>query len=630
VKYFYILAFLTSWINIYSQEDIFSNEWVQRNFTEPVNTKSYTDNPGGKEVTIRVAIDDTINKTLPTIFGNNLPGWRRQLLGNVEMEEHVKNLNLRTMRIPGGNWSNTWLWDGINHWDGTNQDGYRGTFKNYDNTTNYLDKITSAPVKNWTYTTDNMLQTCENWGVEPQICVNYALTRYIDATDALQQAAHYAAEWVRDVKRKGITVRYWEIGNEHYGSWQAGYIVERDTLTGAKYGSDACVFIDSMKAADPDIKVGIVVYPEADYRTMPNYTPEVLMAAGDKADYLISHDYFTWAKDPNDVAYSDILNELSQIKFDYDTIQAMVKLYTGKKSMPVAMTEYNYTGGLKETEGVASIFFARAIGEYIKNNYRLVNYWDIQNGNTAEDHGMFTLGEDGVEDNIPHPSFFPYYLYNKMFGDAMIESTCYDDDISVYASKYSNGYLGITVINQSGNEKTLKINVPRYIISDTVYRYELSTEALSSRKIYINGETSPEGELYGPRNYSDIAPYRQVLSSANPAMLGAKKYSVNFFVIRIKEFTAIRNRKAPSFALSVSPNPSKGSVNISYDIPVESSVTLQLYNNYGQLIKVLTEERAYPGKHTQRYDLSNLSPGIYIVKLSSNLGSDSQKLVIKF
>ncbi len=630
MKILYSLLLLSIVVNTYSQEDFFYENWEHRDFTDPQSTINYTDNISGESINISINVDDTITKVLPTIFGNNLPGWRSSLLDETAIIEHILRMNPKTMRIPGGNWSNTWLWDGINHWDGSNQNGYSGTLKDYDETLNYIGKIKSEPTTNWTLTTNEMIQICDNWNVEPQICVNYALARYIDAPDAVQQAAHYAAEWVRDLKNRGIKVRYWEIGNEHYGSWQAGYVVEGDTITGLKYGEDACVFIDSMKSADPDIKIGIVLYPAADYRTMPNYSVEVLQAAGDKADFLITHEYFTWASDPNDVEYSEILGEIPKIKFDYDTVQAMVKQYTNKDYIPVAMTEYNYTGGLKETEGIASLFFAHAIGEYIKNRYGLVNFWDIQNGNTAEDHGMFTLGEDGVEDNIPHPSFFPYFLYNKMFGDILINSTLYNNDISVYASKFSNGYVGVTVINESSTNKTLNISIPRYAIADSVFRYELSMDDLSSRKIYINGETSPVGDLYGPRNYQDIPPYLHVINSTSPITLGVKKYSVNYFVVRLKEFTTVHsNKKSADLSLSVFPNPSGGVVNISYNMPQESPVKLELYNNYGSLINTLLEENTYPGKHTGQYNLSDLPPGIYFIKLTSKLGINTGKLIIQ-
>ncbi len=615
--------------DIYSQSPAFEDEWIPKEFSEPESTMSYTDNASGESVYISVNVRDTVNKILPTIFGNNLPAWRQSLYGNQAMIDHVKRMNMRTMRIPGGNWSNTWLWDGINHWDGSGQDGYSGTFKEYDDTQNYIDVVTSLPTKTWTLTTDQLLQICDDWGVEPQICVNYALARYIDADNAVQQAAHYAAEWVRQVKEQGYNVKYWEIGNEHYGPWEPGYVVEGDTLSGAEYGRDACVFIDSMKAANPDIKIGIVVYPDADYRSMPDYTPEVLQEAGDKADFLITHEYFTWAKDPNDIEYSEILNAIPQIKWDYDTVQSMVKLYTSKDHMPVAMTEYNYTGGLKETEGIASLFFAHALGEYMKNGYGLVNFWDIQNGAGAEDHGMFTLKEDGVDDNIPHPSFFPYYLFNKMFGDALTASTCNSEEIFVYSSRFSNGYAGITVLNESSAPRSITLKVPGYTIGDTVYRYELSTDDLSSRKIYINGTTSPDGELYGPRDYYSIPPYQQFAEN-NAVKTGIKKYSVNYFVVRLKEYTAIFGHKAnPYISLQISPNPSSGNVNIAYSLPVSARTKVCLYNNTGQLLKVLQDETVPVGKHLNRYNLSGLAPGVYIIKLESAAGTDSEKLMIK-
>ena len=31
-------------------------------------------------------------------------------------------------------------------------------------------------------------------------------------------------------------IKYWEVGNENYGPWQAGYVVNGDTINGSKYG----------------------------------------------------------------------------------------------------------------------------------------------------------------------------------------------------------------------------------------------------------------------------------------------------------------------------------------------------------------------------------------------------------
>jgi hypothetical protein len=628
MRNFYIIIFIFTFFTAHAQKDFFKDEWVQRNFTKPATTMEYTDNASGNTVSVTVNVDDTTNKVLPTIFSNNLPAWRASLLYEKDIIDHIKRANFKTMRIPGGNWSSNWFWDGTNHWDGSNQDGYSGTLKDFDDTKNYLDVIKSRPTTKWSLTSDQMLTICKNWGAEPQICVNYALARYIDAPDAVQQAAHYAAEWVRHVKALGIKVKYWEIGNEHYGSWQSGYKVDGETLTGTEYGKDACVFIDSMKAADPTIKVGIGLNTGKEH-WIPNFSVDAIKAAGDKADFIIIHDYFTWAKEPNDVTYSEILNAIPQIGSDYNLIQQRVNSYTSKDYMPVAMTEYHYVAGLKETEGIATLFFAHALGEYITKNYGLVNYWDIQNGSGADDHGMFTYGESGVDDNIPHPSFFPYYFYNKMFGDVLTPSTCDNDSVFVYSSRFSNDYAGVVVINQTESQKSVTIDIPGYSISDTVYRYELSTDALSSRKIYINGETSDDGELYAPRDYETIAPYMQTVTD-NAIKTGIREYSVNYFVVGLKNYTSVQKAKrASDFSLAISPNPSKGIVNVSYSLSEEGRTRLDLYNYTGQLVKVLLEENGTPGKHNRRFDLSSLKPGIYILRLSGDHGSGSAKLIIR-
>ena len=84
-----------------------------------------------------------------------------------------------------------------------------------------------------------------------------------------QAAAHLAANWVR--YDKGRT-KYWEVGNENYGSWEAGYRIDVSQnkdgqpaiITGTVYGAHFKVFADSMRAAaaevgNTNIKIGIVL-----------------------------------------------------------------------------------------------------------------------------------------------------------------------------------------------------------------------------------------------------------------------------------------------------------------------------------------------------------------------------------
>ena len=53
------------------------------------------------------------------------------------------------------------------------------------------------------------------------ITVNYGYARYGTGTDPVRTAAKYAADWVRySNKTRQYAFKYWEIGNENYGTWE--------------------------------------------------------------------------------------------------------------------------------------------------------------------------------------------------------------------------------------------------------------------------------------------------------------------------------------------------------------------------------------------------------------------------
>jgi hypothetical protein len=278
--------------------------------------------------------------------------------------------------------------------------------------------------------------------------------------------------------------------------------------------------------------VGAVIYPEQSGSDVDDWTKTVVNLVQDKADYLISHEYFTWDRDWDSITFDEILAAKTIIKTDMDNIKLMVKQNTSKtiKELPVAMTEFNMRAGEKDTMGVSALFISEALGEFIKNGYGLVNIWDVENGSGFDDHGMLAYGENGVDDDTPHPSFFAYYFYNMMFGDTMVSSISDDTELFSYASLFSNGYLGVVTVNESGSDKNVQIDIDNFSRGSVLYRYEVSFTSLDSRNIYINGQTASAGKIYGPADYEDILPFKQELSTGD-TVIPAKKYSVNFTVI---------------------------------------------------------------------------------------------------
>ena len=63
------------------------------------------------------------------------------------------------------------------------------------------------------------------------------------------------------------------------------------------------------------------------------------------------------------------------------------------------------------------------------------------------------------------------------------------------------------------------------------------------------------------------------------------------------------------------PNPFNPSTNISYQIPTEGFVTLKVYNTLGKEVKTLVSGNQQAGKHSENFDASNMSSGIYYYQL---------------
>ena len=122
-----------------------------------------------------------------------------------------------------------------------------------------------------------------------------------------------AAAWVLFAnKTNDCGFKYWEIGNECYGSWETDdHAIAHDPYT---YATNAVAYIQQMKAAYPavPIKVGVVVVPgEGSYSnnathfavnlrtdtTNYGWTPIVLSemnSLGVLPDFLIYHFYWQW------------------------------------------------------------------------------------------------------------------------------------------------------------------------------------------------------------------------------------------------------------------------------------------------------------------------------------------------
>ena len=204
-------------------------------------------------------------------------------------------MGIQVVRFPGGNASNDYFWDAANLNqcpNGTPSIIYKSNFTK------------STPPKlgiqgNFRTRPEDYYELLLRTNSTGSICVNYSFSLYSEIEDELERvnnAADYAASWVNEVNiKRGLNIKFWEIGNENWGKWQAGYHVkERGIIDPKKYGQHCKIFIEKMKAVDPTIKIGVVGFqkPKSRDSVQQKWNELVIPEIIDHADFYILHDYY--------------------------------------------------------------------------------------------------------------------------------------------------------------------------------------------------------------------------------------------------------------------------------------------------------------------------------------------------
>jgi hypothetical protein len=76
------------------------------------------------------------------------------------------------------------------------------------------------------------------------------------------------------------------------------------------------------------------------------------------------------------------------------------------------------------------------------------------------------------------------------------------------------------------------------------------------------------------------------------------------------------------------PNPFNPATVVSYQLPVVSSVRLEVYDMSGREVAVLVNGSMPAGRHTVRFDASGLSSGVYVYRLTAGSHSLTKKLTV--
>lgn len=286
--------------------------------------------------------------------------------------------------------------------------------------------------------------------------------------------------------------RYWEIGNECYGTWEYDlHGTSGSGLTGLAhdpytYALAFQAFYSKMLAVDPTIRVGMVAVPGEDAYGIgthavanPNesnsahsgWTPVVLAtlkALGVTPHFMSHHSY---AQNPGEESDAVLLQAGAALEADALNLRKMVTDYVdgpAGTSIELAVTELNSVNtnpGKQIVSLVNGLFLADALGHLARTEFNACTWWALRNGSNTSgnnstslygwrpygDYGVVSSGDvAGTPANTPFPPFYAAKLLTNWGrgGDSVVSASSGYGLLAVHAAKLANGNLALLVINK--------------------------------------------------------------------------------------------------------------------------------------------------------------------------------------
>lgn len=421
----------------------------------------------GPQVVVAVDAGQVLRKLPRTLYGNNVATWNGDVVWSQAAYERLSAAGVSILRFPGGSTSDVY------HWDGQYPAQVAGQAYNSES---------------WAVSTAEYMQLVRRLGSIPVITANYGYSTYdTTATNGnAQNAARLAADWVEycnspndgrnpnggtdwaarraaDGSVEPFGVAYWEIGNEVFGSWETGHDGQ-----GSTYAAGFNTIADAMKAVDPTIAVGLVVDPTPAYTS---WTRTVLSHPGtaERADFLIVHTYFANFTSASEVTAPRLLAQATHVRDLKTALDALVAANTTRSAaeLPYYLSEYNVPGPANPLQiSLASgLFIAKVLGELAGSGWAAASLWDVVNGYDAAgtygpgDHGFLSLKDPNLPDLTPRPTYYPFYFFTRNFGDRLLAATSSDPAVSVFASSFTGGGIGVVAVNEAATPRTLSLSV---------------------------------------------------------------------------------------------------------------------------------------------------------------------------
>lgn len=372
--------------------------------------------------------------------------------------------------------------------------------------------------------TDEFIQFCRNLGAEPSITVNVE-GRGATAAEAAAWVEYangptnskYGAMRAANGHPEPFRVKYWEVGNEIWGTWVRGH---SDAET---YANNFNRYAAAMRAADPSIR--LIAVGDNDL----NWDRTVLRIASANMDYLAIHHYYGTSEMGND-ARNLMAHPLHYEPF-YRQVQQLVHELAPGREVKLSINEWNTSLPLPRQHSMESALYAARLMNIFERNdviamsavSDMVNGWSggiVQ----ASRHGVFVT-----------PTYLVNELYNRRLGaqrlDARVDSPVFDSDregknvpyLDVVVSKVASGkQIFIKAVN-TDPDNTLRTTVQ---LSGARVSVQAEMETINSDSLTAaNSFASPDA----------VSTHKITIRAASRFVVDLPRHSVSVITLEVTD-----------------------------------------------------------------------------------------------
>lgn len=383
-----------------------------------------------QSVQITVDAARQIRQVNPLLYGINTARWDESLFPGPTDEmlltndrdaiRKIKASGVTLLKYPGGNDADHYVWN------------------SKENNESEMD-------------TDEYLALCRETGAEPFITINF------------NESPQLAADWVRYCNiTRGYNVKYWEVGDEQWGSWAKGHSSPEG------YAERYAEFVTAMKAVDPTIKVATNVALAGNAPSLgggsEGWTARVLRAVPEYIDMLTITFYpQQWGKE-ND---AELLKSVDVYRTLFLQLKDEVKRVAGAKKaeeiiyINVGYNSVNHSPGPQTLQIVNALWVADMIGAMAEVGTDIACYWAVHNAFPPRKGDYGYLSSEGS--NTPNVNYYIFPMFARHFGSTLVKTGSLDKNVVAYAAT-AGKKLSLFIINKDSiKEKKLDISLDEFV-----------------------------------------------------------------------------------------------------------------------------------------------------------------------